>query len=82
MYEHSCAKAGADGCSYVVRAGSEEELKAKVVAHSQKKHKVAMTDTIYNYLRDQAQRSGSQSSPGSPDALRRGEPAHVGENRA
>ena len=54
MYEHSCAKAGADGCSYVVRAGSEEELKAKVVAHAQKKHKVAMTDTIYNYLRDTA----------------------------
>ena len=57
MYEHSCAKAGADGCSYVVRAASEEELKAKVVAHAQKKHKVAMTDTIYTYLRAQAQKA-------------------------
>ena len=57
MYEHSCAKAGAEGCGYVIRAGSEEELKAKVVAHAQKKHKVTMTDTIYNYLRDTASKA-------------------------
>jgi len=30
MYEHSCAKAGAEGCGFTVRAASEEELKAKV----------------------------------------------------
>ena len=55
MYEHSCAKAGAEGCGYTVRAGSEEELKAKVSEHARKKHNVqGMTDTIYNYLRAKA----------------------------
>lgn len=55
MYEHSCAKAGAEGCGYVVRAKSEEELKAKVGEHARKKHNVqGMTDTIYTYLRDTA----------------------------
>ena len=55
MYEHSCAKAGAEGCGYTVRAGSEEELKAKVGEHARKKHNVqGMTDTIYTYLRNAA----------------------------
>ncbi len=55
-YEHSCKKAGAEGCGYTVRAGSEEELKAKVITHAQKKHGVKnMTDTIYSYLRECAQ---------------------------
>ncbi len=58
MYEHSCAKAGAVGCGWVLRAGSEEELKAKVVEHARKKHNVqGMTDTIYTYLRKQAQKA-------------------------
>jgi predicted small metal-binding protein len=58
MYEHSCAKAGAEGCGYTVRAGSEEELKAKVSEHARKKHNVqGMTDTIYNYLRDKARKA-------------------------
>lgn len=57
MYEHSCAKAGAEGCGYTVRAAGEEELKAKVAEHARKKHNVAgMTDTIYNYIRDTASR--------------------------
>jgi predicted small metal-binding protein len=57
MYEHSCAKAGAVGCGWVLRAGSEEELKAKVVEHARRKHNVqGMTDTIYSYLRQQAQK--------------------------
>ncbi len=57
MYEHSCAKAGAEGCGFTVRAASEEELKAKVGEHARKKHNVkVMTDTIYNYLRETAQR--------------------------
>jgi predicted small metal-binding protein len=57
MYEHSCRKAGAEGCGYTIRAGSEEELKQKVIAHASKVHGVKnMTDTIYNYLRDQAKR--------------------------
>ena len=57
MYEHSCRKAGAEGCNYTVRAGSEEELKSKVVEHARKKHGVKnMTDTIYNYLRDSAKK--------------------------
>lgn len=51
MYEHSCAKAGAEGCGYTLRAASEEELRAKVSEHARKKHNVqVMTDTIYNYL--------------------------------
>lgn len=55
MFEHSCAKAGAEGCGYVVRAGSEDQLKAKVAEHARRKHNVqGMTDTIYNYLRDTA----------------------------
>ncbi len=38
-----------------MRAGSEEELKIKVGEHTRKKHDVKiMTDTIDNYLRDQA----------------------------
>jgi len=57
MYEHSCRKAGAEGCGYTIRAGSEEELKQKVIQHAQKKHGVKnMTDTIYNYLRDTAKK--------------------------
>jgi predicted small metal-binding protein len=58
MYEHSCAKAGAEGCGYTVRAGSEEELKAKVTEHARTKHNVqGMTDTIYNYLREKARKN-------------------------
>ncbi|HUQ62886.1 MAG TPA: DUF1059 domain-containing protein [Acidimicrobiales bacterium] len=58
MYEHSCRKAGAEGCGYTVRAGSEEELKAKVIEHARKVHNVKnMTDTIYAYLRDKAARA-------------------------
>ena len=57
MYEHSCAKAGAEGCGFTVRAKTEDELKAKVGEHARKKHNVqAMTDTIYNYVRATAQR--------------------------
>jgi predicted small metal-binding protein len=57
MYEHSCAKAGAVGCGYTVRATSEEQLKAKVAEHARKKHNVqGMTDTIYTYLRKTAER--------------------------
>jgi predicted small metal-binding protein len=57
LFEHSCRNAGAEGCGYVVRAGSEEELRAKVTEHARRKHNVqVMTDTIYNYLRNQAQR--------------------------
>jgi predicted small metal-binding protein len=58
MYEHSCAKAGAVGCGWVVRANSEEDLKRKVIEHARKKHNVqGMTDTIYTYLREQAKRA-------------------------
>ena len=55
MYEHSCARAGAVGCGYTVRATSEEELKSKVIEHARRKHNVqGMTDTIYAYLRTKA----------------------------
>jgi len=58
MYEHSCSKAGAAGCNYVVRANSEDDLKARVIEHARKKHGVqGMTDTIYTYLRDTAKKS-------------------------
>jgi predicted small metal-binding protein len=58
MYEHSCARAGAVGCGYTVRANSEDELKAKVIEHARKKHNVqGMTDTIYSYLRAKAQKN-------------------------
>ena len=51
MYEHSCKNAGAEGCGYTTKAGSEEELRAKVTEHARKKHNVQnMTDTIYNYI--------------------------------
>lgn len=57
MFEHSCKKAGADGCGWTVRANTEEELKAKVVDHARKRHGVkVMSDTIYNYLRETARR--------------------------
>ena len=58
MYEHSCRKAGAEGCGYRVTANSPEELKKKVTDHARKVHNVqTMTDTIYDYLRNQAQRA-------------------------
>jgi predicted small metal-binding protein len=58
MYEHSCSKAGAVGCNWVVRANSEDDLKRKVIEHARKKHNVqGMTDTIYTYLRAQAQKA-------------------------
>lgn len=51
MYEHSCKRAGAEGCGFTVRANSEEELRQKVEVHARKKHNVkVMTDTIYNYI--------------------------------
>ncbi len=57
MFEHSCAKAGAEGCGYTVRAKTEDQLKAKVEEHARTKHNVqGMTDTIYSYLRDAARR--------------------------
>lgn len=55
-FEHSCKTAGAWGCGYTAKAGSEEELKTKIVDHARRVHKVTMTDTIYNYLRKTAQR--------------------------
>jgi len=57
MFEHSCRKAGAEGCGWKTSASSEEELKAKVVDHARRKHGVKnMTDTIYSYLRENARR--------------------------
>jgi len=57
VFEHSCKKAGAEGCGFTTRAGTEEELKARVADHARKKHGVAtMTDTIYSYLRETARR--------------------------
>ena len=51
MYEHSCRRAGAEGCGFTTRANSEEELREKVTEHARKKHGVkTMTDTIYNYI--------------------------------
>jgi predicted small metal-binding protein len=51
MYEHSCKRAGAEGCGFSTRANSEEELREKVTEHARKKHNVqTMTDTIYNYI--------------------------------
>lgn len=58
MYRHSCRNAGAEGCGYTITAGSEEELRQKVTDHARRKHNVqAMSDTIYNYLRERASRS-------------------------
>ncbi len=58
MYAHSCAKAGAQGCGWSTTASSEDELRTKLNAHVQAKHRVpaGMTDTIYNYLRKVASR--------------------------
>lgn len=57
MYEHSCKKAGAEGCGFTARVASEEELKAQVGEHARKRYGVAnMTDTIYRYLRETARR--------------------------
>jgi len=57
MFEHSCAKAGAEGCGFTARAATEDELMAKVGEHARKKHGVpAMTGTIASYLRDKAKR--------------------------
>lgn len=51
MYEHSCRRAGAEGCGFTTRATTEDELRAKVAEHARKVHKVKnVTDTIANYL--------------------------------
>lgn len=51
MYEHSCQKAGANGCGYVTRAGSEQELRTKVSDHAVKTHRVhTVSNTILDYL--------------------------------
>lgn len=55
MLEHSCKRAGADGCGFTTRANSEDELLAKVSAHARDVHGVKnVTNTIANYLRDAA----------------------------
>ena len=55
MYEHSCKKAGAWGCGFKAKAGSEDELRAKVGEHARKVHKVEnFTDTLFNYVRSRA----------------------------
>ncbi len=52
MYQISCAQAGHSNCRATIRAGSEEELRAKFSEHARKKHNVqVMTDTIYNFAR-------------------------------
>ncbi len=59
MYEHSCKRAGAEGCGFTARAASEDELRQKVTEHARKKHNVQnMTDTIYNYIRSAARQEG------------------------
>lgn len=58
MYEHSCARAGAEGCGWSTRASTEEELRAKLDEHVKAKHRIpgGVNNTIYNYLRARAQR--------------------------
>ncbi|MDQ6614795.1 MAG: DUF1059 domain-containing protein [Actinomycetota bacterium] len=67
MYEHSCAKAGTEGCGWSTTANSEEELRAKLDAHVKKKHRVpgGTNDTIYNYLR-KSPRSEATSGGAAP----------------
>lgn len=52
MYQMSCAKVGHPACRATIEAGSEDELRAKVIEHARRKHKVEMTDTIYSFMRD------------------------------
>jgi predicted small metal-binding protein len=67
MYQISCAKAGHDGCHATIRAGSEEELRAKMTEHARKKHNVqTMTDTIYQFLRVRG--GNEQSRMGTPQS--------------
>ncbi len=57
MYEHSCKRAGAEGCGFTTTASSEDELRQKVTEHARKKHNVkVMTDTIYNYVLSSAKK--------------------------
>ena len=54
-WEFDCRTAGAEGCGWRTRAGSEEELIAKVAKHVQTKHKVKnVSSTIANYARASA----------------------------
>jgi predicted small metal-binding protein len=58
MYQHSCARAGAEGCGWSTTASSDEELRTKLEEHVKHKHRVpgGLNDTIYKYLRQIASR--------------------------
>ncbi len=50
-HEFACADAGAIGCSGKIKAADEEQLKAKLLEHVQKKHGIdAPTQTILDHL--------------------------------
>ena len=55
LYEFSCKAAGAEGCGWVARATTEEELVAKVAEHARRVHQVKqLSGTIEAYALDVA----------------------------
>lgn len=56
-YQFRCRDAG-HACRWQVRAGSEDELKAKLADHVKKVHNVPVTtDTIWNFVRGQVKQA-------------------------
>ena len=61
VYQFSCKAAGAEGCGWVARATSEEELVAKVAEHARFVHGVKqLSRTIETYAVEVARAGGAQ----------------------
>lgn len=59
VYQFSCKAAGAEGCGWVARATSEEELVAKVAEHARRVHGVKqLSSTIEAYALEVARSGG------------------------
>ncbi|MFN2538899.1 MAG: DUF1059 domain-containing protein [Mycobacteriales bacterium] len=59
VYEFSCKAAGAEGCGWVARETSEEELVAKVAEHARRVHGVRqLSSTIEAYALEVARPGG------------------------
>lgn len=65
-YEFRCVDAGAPSCSAKVKAETEEELRAALLAHLAKHKVTEPNETLMAHLVAVAEQRGSGSAPGHP----------------